>query len=102
VGKMDRQARTGRLVLLLVVALTAIMAVTILAGGASAQEDPYAEETPTVQPTLIIGGETEETEPGSLPLTGADLTLFAATGLAAVGTGALIVRRAKPRSDDDA
>ncbi|HEU4480985.1 MAG TPA: LPXTG cell wall anchor domain-containing protein [Actinomycetota bacterium] len=83
-------------------ALTAVMAVTILAGGASAQEeDPYSEETPTVQPTLIIGGETETTEPGSLPLTGADLTLFAATGLAAVGTGTLIVRRAR-RSDDEA
>ena len=100
---MDRRdTRAGRLVLLLVVALTAVMAVTILAGGASAQEeDPYSNETPTVQPTLIIGGD-DETQPGSLPLTGADLTLFAATGLAAVGTGTLIVRRARPRSDDDA
>ena len=79
------------------------MAITMVAGGASAQEDPYAEETPTVQPTLIIGGETEEIpeEPGSLPLTGADITLFAATGVAAVGTGTLILRRTRSKSDDE-
>ena len=38
-------------------------------------------------------------ESGSLPFTGADITLFVVIGLAAIGTGAVIVRktRARPR-----
>ena len=38
-----------------------------------------------------------DNESGSLPFTGADITLFVVIGLAAIGTGAVIVRKTRPR-----
>jgi LPXTG-motif cell wall-anchored protein len=40
----------------------------------------------------------QETE-GELPTTGANMTLFAATGLLAVGTGVYLVRRTRARRE---
>jgi LPXTG-motif cell wall-anchored protein len=58
-----------------------------------------------------IGGETvgrgvspvsEQPSNGALPFTGADLTLFVAIGLGAIGAGAMIVRRTRRPSRSEA
>ena len=104
---------------------TAFIIVLMGSGRAvNAQVDPYASESPSVAPTLItttskpsqkptdkggeiIGGHVGEREPKEvltqvegkpvLPLTGADLTLFVATGASMIGTGALVFRRSRRR-----
>ena len=92
--------------------MLAVFAFTaITAERASAQADPYATQTPTVLPTLIRKepqAPPDQVEPNrfgdrgeELPFTGADLTLFVATGLAAIGTGAVIVRRTRSKESDD-
>jgi hypothetical protein len=45
-------------------------------------------------------GAAAEEAGGSLPFTGADLTLFAAIGLGAIGAGVLMVRSARPRRQE--
>ena len=108
------QKSISRMLLVAIASMLAVFAYTALtAQKVSAQEiqaDPYATQTPTVLPTLIrkepqtppdhvqpnrFGDRGEE-----LPFTGADLTLFVATGLAAIGTGAVIVRRTRSKDSD--
>ena len=100
----------GRWVLLVVGALLVALVVTMSFGGAAlAQDDPYEDDTPTVEDTLFgqdnpesDTGATLETRDsgGALPFTGADITLFVATGLAAIGTGAVIVRRSRVKKSE--
>lgn len=56
-------------------------------GSTITRQDPQSD---------VLGG-TEGPQGSALPFTGADITLFVATGLAAIGTGAFIVRRARTR-----
>jgi hypothetical protein len=77
-------------------------------GTALAQQDPYGNGRPVVGPNLLtrpdnqpasnllrrtpnVQGAATET----LPFTGADLTLFVATGLGAIATGAVILHRSR-------
>ena len=95
-------------------AVTVIVGVTFalsLVGSASAQQkDPYSNRGPKVLPSVIERGEpqrppaiaperldTPDDSNNRLPFTGADLTLFVATGLAAVATGSVILRRTRTR-----
>ena len=83
--------------------LVAALAVVFFAGTALAQEDPYEDVGPDIHqrfgPDVADDtqerGQTPPASEGTLPFTGADLTLFLATGLAAIGTGTVIVRRAR-------
>jgi LPXTG-motif cell wall-anchored protein len=109
---MAKNKKPARIVLLAVMGLLAgLTAAMMLIGTAAAQEtDPYSNEGPTVLPTVIQKGQPKRpdvTEPNrferppddsSLPLTGADLTLFVATGAAAIATGTVLVRRSRARN----
>ena len=72
--------------------------------AALAQTDPYSEEEPRVLPTRLEKEDPSETPSraverpsgGALPVTGAELTLIAMTGLVAIKTGATLVRRTRP------
>ena len=111
-----RIRRRGRRRMLLLAA--AVGAMSLVPGAvAFAQTDPYSGEEPEVLPTQIVNEEPREEEPvkdevlpariqapaedrqptgtGVLPFTGADLTLFLVTGAAAVGTGSMMVKRAR-------
>ncbi len=55
------------------------------------------EQAPDLLPDLQPRGDQPDVAPGVLPFTGADLTLFAATGFAAVGTGTILVRATRAR-----
>lgn len=111
-------ARTGSRIALFVagVLIAGIAAALFAASSAGAQQacDPYTKKCkPIVKPTVIRTDDgnpddPEETTPPSstpvvfnrrerLPFTGADLTLFAATGAAAIGTGTVIVRATRSR-----
>lgn len=103
---------TGRIALLAsLLMLACVAAFTITSSAAAKPCDPYTKKCkPIVKPTVIrtdhgkpndqeiVIPNREERDP--LPFTGADLTLFAATGFAAVGTGTILVRatRARKRS----
>jgi hypothetical protein len=103
----------GRLALVVLALMVGVMSALFLVGAAAAQqEDPYSNDGPKVLPTVIQRGEPERppavspqevppedsSERQPLPFTGADLTLFVATGLAAVATGGVILRRTRSRS----
>ncbi len=103
---MTEKETAHRVMLLVVVLFAALLTGLLLQGRAVAQQDPYANESPTVLPTRIqqpVGPKDDggddvlgtRSGTGSLPFTGADLTLFVGTGLAAIGTGTLLVRRRK-------
>jgi hypothetical protein len=86
---------------------TMMAALMLSSGPASAQVEPYPPTPPTVSPTRTARINTPPPErnpledpPDTLPFTGADLTLFLATGVAAVGTGAIVVRRTRPKKND--
>jgi hypothetical protein len=103
--------RTARVALFfaMILALTAAAVVTLTAAPAEAKPcDPYFGQTcrPVVRPTIMRRDPLERTtevkgsriqRDGPLPFTGADLTLFAATGVAAVGTGGILVRASRAR-----
>lgn len=103
--------RTGRIALF-VASILMLATVAALAASSSAVAkpcDPYAKKPckPIVKPTVlrtdhgrpnddeIVIPNRQERDP--LPFTGADLTLFAATGFAAVGTGTVLVRATRAR-----
>jgi hypothetical protein len=70
--------------------------------AALAQQESYGENQPDVE--VRFGNPNrpsieEEAGEGLLPFTGADLTLFVATGLAAIGTGVVVLRRTRPREE---
>ena len=82
--------------------LTAFAFALIWAAPAQAQNEPYSEETPRVLPTRIeqsdgeiAGVSTSRPNSGTLPFTGADITLFLVTGVAGIGTGALLLKRSR-------
>ena len=110
-----RIRRRGRYVFLLV---AVVGAMSLASTAAFAQTDPYSGEEPEVLPTTITNDDAPQDEvlderiqnddvadagvsdgqpssSGVLPFTGADLTLFLMTGLAAIGTGSMIVKRAQ-------
>jgi hypothetical protein len=110
---MAMKALKGRLALLALTVIVGVSFALALVGTAAAQQkDPYSNRGPQVLPSVIERGEPErppavqpnrqETPPDDsnnrLPFTGADLTLFVATGLAAVATGGVILRRTRSRS----
>lgn len=88
----------------LVVVAWALMSVVFM-NPASAQTDPYGNGGPEVESEVIGTGQgTDNSEVvGSdssvLPFTGADLTLYLAIGLIAVGAGVWLVRRNRVRED---
>lgn len=107
------ERRVAKIALLITALLIATMAATMVVGPASAQTDPYNGGSPTIIGTITnTGTPPEEILPSrhtnipppdiqpnrsGLPFTGADVTLFAATGLALVGTGSLLWRRTRRR-----
>ena len=109
------QKHSRRFAVLAMTIIVGVMGAMLLVGSAAAAEDPYSNEGPQVLPSVIERGEPnrpdavinerQQREPpddsssrGPLPFTGADLTLFLATGMAAVATGSVIVRRTRSRS----
>jgi hypothetical protein len=89
---------------------------------ASSPCDPYTTHcTPIVKPSVLVNDpeRVQDRElvtpppsippptsppprcPNCLPFTGADLTLFAATGFAAIGTGTVLVRATRRRGKAD-
>lgn len=101
-AKQVRIRRRGRIRRTLI---AAAIGVSCLASpsAALAQTEPYTRDEPNVMPTRLDRDEPREPtsvpssrEPGTLPVTGAELTLFVVTGLAAIKTGATLVRRSKP------
>jgi hypothetical protein len=91
---------------IVVVSALALAGALMMMGTALAQQDPYGNGRPVVSPNLI----TRDNQPASnllrrspnvqpatqtLPFTGADLTLFLATGLGAIATGAVILHRSR-------
>ncbi|MGH2755107.1 MAG: hypothetical protein ACRDLB_11825 [Actinomycetota bacterium] len=105
---LDRKHARGALLLIIGLLGALVAAITLSSGPASAQVEPYNTQPPTVSPTRTARINTPPPErnpledpPDTLPFTGADLTLFLATGVAAVGTGAIVVRRTRPKKDKD-
>ena len=103
---MNRK-RSTKIALVAAVMMIAGMIVLALTGPAAAQgKDPYSNRGPKVLPQVIERDTPDRPQviddssrrEGELPFTGADLTLFMATGLAAVATGTVIVRRTRTRS----
>jgi LPXTG-motif cell wall-anchored protein len=80
----------------------ATLALLWLASPAMAQQDPYpsggAVEDANEGRDGNVSGSTDEAE-GGLPLTGAEITLYSAVGLGAIGAGGLILRRTRTRID---
>ncbi|HEX2196452.1 MAG TPA: hypothetical protein VHJ76_05955 [Actinomycetota bacterium] len=112
-GNAMRLNRTARIALFFVAVVTLGLAGSLLASPAHAASpcDPYSTKcTPIVPPTIVQRARqfrVPEPDPPvppvvidkreRLPFTGADLTLFAATGFAAVGTGTILVRATRRR-----
>jgi hypothetical protein len=106
-------------VLVLVIALIGALSLGTVAANAQTECDPYVEDctqprreqrrppNSDVQADLLERGGSQPTgetggqaESGTLPFTGADLTLFVVTGVALVGTGTILVRRTRARRSD--
>jgi LPXTG-motif cell wall-anchored protein len=89
-----------RILRLLAASVLACLVVGLFATAALAQEGSGPEpdnpgiEGETINPNPNDLGENEG-DGGVLPFTGADITLFVVIGLAAIGTGTLIVRRTR-------
>jgi hypothetical protein len=101
-------SRYKRMAAIVVVGALVLAGALLMMGTALAQQDPYGNGRPDV-------GGTELTQPGNqpganllrrsprtqgavsetLPFTGADLTLFVATGLGAIATGTVILHRSR-------
>ena len=87
--RVNRLLALGVLVGLLMLALPASAQQRI--SGGNLQEP----RNPNIQGITEERGVTSEGD--TLPFTGADITLFVVIGLAAIGTGAVIMRRSRPR-----
>lgn len=99
---LGRHRRTGRSLKALVVTIfvAVLMALTAFSSAALAQQEGYSETEPDVEVRFGTQNQPsieEEADEGLLPFTGADLTLFVATGMAAIGTGVVVLRRTRPR-----
>src|SRR5687768_12188832 len=113
-GRMAMKERNrARFAFLAMTVVVGVMTAMFVVGSAAAAEkDPYSNRGPKVLPSVIERGEPDrpdvveeeiippppEEERGPLPFTGADLTLFVATGLAAIATGSVILRRTRARN----
>lgn len=92
----------GIAVALMALVFAAMMAVT---AAAAPPKERYSDDGPKGDVITrdsqddVLGGTEADPQGGALPFTGADITLFVATGLAAVGTGIFIVRRARTREN---
>ena len=79
----------------------ATLALLWLAGPAMAQQDPYPPgggvEGEDEGRNGNVSGTTDAD--GGLPFTGAEITLYSAVGLGAIGAGVLILRRTRTRTD---
>lgn len=112
---ITQERRFAKVSLLITVAMIGVVGVSMMLGSASAQTDPYSNSSPTVigtkiqsanppLPTVLPTRETSIPPPEvlprrtSLPLTGADISLYLATGVALVGTGSWVLRRNRRRS----
>jgi hypothetical protein len=92
---------TGRSAKAFIVAIF-VAILMAFSSAALAQQEGYSDNEPDVdvrfgttnQPSID-----EDAGEGLLPFTGADLTLFVATGLAAIGTGVVVLRRTRPREE---
>ena len=96
-----RIRRRGRIRMLVIAATIGGSSLLLPAVPAMAQSEPYSTNQPDVLPTRIERDEAASgTEPaadrpsdGLLPVTGAELTLFVVTGLAAIKTGMTLMKR---------
>ncbi|MGH2787640.1 MAG: hypothetical protein ACRDJV_06975 [Actinomycetota bacterium] len=100
---LERHRRAPRSISV-TIATVFVMVLMALAfsSAALAQSEGYSENQPDVQ--TRFGGPNqpsveEDTDSGLLPFTGADLMLFAGTGVAAIGTGVVVLRRTRPREE---
>jgi LPXTG-motif cell wall-anchored protein len=80
--------------------VAAVVGLLLLALPAQAQTGGNIQQprNPNVQDITDEQGAVEEGE--TLPFTGADITLFVVIGLAAIGSGALIIRKSRPRGQE--
>jgi hypothetical protein len=100
---LGKDGSTARRAKAFVVAMFVAILMT-LSSAALAQQEGYSNNEPdtevrfgtTNQPSVDEDAAAGE---GLLPFTGADLTLFVATGLAAIGTGVVVLRRTRPREE---
>ena len=102
-------SRYKRMAAIVVVSALALAGALMMMGTALAQQDPYGNGRPVVSPNLITRPDNQPasnllrrspdvqgaTQTETLPFTGADLTLFVATGLGAIATGAVILHRSR-------
>jgi hypothetical protein len=101
---LERHKRAPRSlrVTIVTVFVTVLMALAF-SSAALAQSEGYSENEPDVQ--TRFGGANQPTveeaaDSGLLPFTGADLMLFVGTGVAAIGTGVVVLRRTRPRENE--
>ncbi len=102
-------SRYKRMAAIVVVSALALAGALMMMGTALAQQDPYGNGRPVVSPNLITQptdqpasnllsrspSSVQGANTQTLPFTGADLTLFVATGLGAIATGAVILHRSR-------
>jgi hypothetical protein len=69
----------------------------LIAAAGAAPKEGYSNEGPPSTGKVIPPDRGREPGGSALPFTGADITLLVATGLAAVGTGVYVVRRARTK-----
>ena len=86
--------------------IAAVVLALTVAGSAAAQYPPKVKgnqiqgnEQPTRNEGPLVLPQQVAPDDGSLPFTGADLTLFVVAGLSAVGIGMLVVRRTRRRQE---
>jgi hypothetical protein len=97
----ERSGRSLRAVILMLLT-TALVSLAAFSSAAFAQTERYGGNQPEEQ--VRFGGArrsvlNQEENEGLLPFTGLDLTLLAATGAAAIGTGIVVLRRTRPREN---
>ncbi|MFN2595272.1 MAG: LPXTG cell wall anchor domain-containing protein [Actinomycetota bacterium] len=116
--RRKRRIARGTLALMALCVVGILGSMMLFAGSASAKRicDPYTHKCKTISPTRFTtspphhSATTTTVEPPSptptvlhkqvLPFTGADVTLFVLTGLAAIGIGFVIVRRTRTRKQE--
>lgn len=111
----QEQARARSVLLVAALLLITVVGGLVVAGAAGAAtnangpKDPYFTPTDSVLPSRISTppprthsvvpppNDNVLPKPPNLPFTGADLTLFIITGVAAIATGTVLVRRTRAR-----
>lgn len=116
---MAEQQKTRARSVLLIAALLLLTVVggLVVAGAAGAAtntgpKDPYSSPSDSVLPSRITTPPPRthsavpppdqilgKRPPNNLPFTGADVTLFVITGVAAIATGTVLVRRTRARRE---